>query len=464
MLPAGAFWASALAVAIVAVVTALAGQTVPAFAAGCSGSGWEDGVPVFAKDCTRTSLYEPGGKLRRLHAAAKPLQDLRKGDVPFRSQFMLDAIEQAIGRYKAVVRKGGWPKIHKERRYIRPGDDDDRLRQLRRRLIVAGDLDPRAGSRSTLYDESVVGAVKRFQRRHGLRPNGVIGSRTLASLNVSAQERLHQLRINYRRIADLTDKPSEPRYVLVNIPAFQLEAVSDGRVVQRHRVIVGKRDRQTPSLKATIRGLNFFPYWRVPDSIAHRDLIPRLQKEPDYLDKEHIRVLDGFGGKEIDPRSVDWSSPEAQKYKFRQDPGPFNALGLVRIDMPNEHIVYLHDTPMKRLFNQRGRSFSSGCVRVQNVFSLVKWIASSEPGWDENRVDDVLGQGVAETLKLTTRVPVYFTYITAWVDPNGPVQFRADIYGRDGRSSSIVMAAGENGGRVSRDSADGPPPPQNLSP
>ena len=439
-----------------------AAQTVGVQAAGCSRGDWIDGEPVFARDCARASLYRSTGRYRRSRAAAEPLRDLRQGSVPFRSAFMLDALEEAIGRYQAVVRKGGWPKIRKSRRYIRPGDDDDRVRQLRRRLIIAGDLDPRAGARSSRYDASVVAAVKRFQKRHGLRPNGVIGHRTLANLNVSATERLQQLRINYRRIADLTAQPPEPRYVLVNIPAFQLEAVEGRRVVQRHRVIVGKSDRQTPTLKATIRGLNFFPYWRVPDSIAHRDLIPRLRKEPNYLDKEYIRVLDGFGGNIVDPRSIDWSSPEAKKYKFRQDPGPHNALGLVRIDMPNEHIVYLHDTPMKRLFKQRGRSFSAGCVRVQNVFSLVEWLASSEPGWDKRRIDEVLDQGVAETLKLTKRVPVYFTYITAWVDPNGPVQFRADIYGRDNRSSSVLMAADDKDGNF--DAFGDPPQPQKLSP
>jgi murein L,D-transpeptidase YcbB/YkuD len=284
-----------------------------------------------------------------------------------------------------------------------------------------------------------------------------VGSRTLGHLNVSAAERLSQLQANRSRLATLLAQPREERYVLVNIPAFQLEAVEGDTVVQRHRVIVGKEDRarQTPVLKAYIRGMNFYPYWRVPNSIARRDLIPRLQKEPGYLEKQSIRVLSDFGGRIIDPTTIDWTSPSAFNYKFRQDPGNQNALGLVRIDMPNKHIVYLHDTPLKRLFNSNSRSFSAGCVRVQGVFELVKWLASTEKGWSSERIDAIRSGGVAENLRLKKRVPVYFTYLTAWADPDGPVQFRYDLYGRDNkqRSSDLRTAA-----------AAGPPQPQSLSP
>ena len=206
--------------------------------------------------------------------------------------------------------------------------------------------------------------MRRFQRRNGLRPTGRIERSTYPALNMTVDERLAQLRINLGRIRELMATPTEERYVLVNVPAFQLEAVESYEVQQRHRVIVGRTERQSPSVKATIRALNFFPYWRVPDSVAHLDLIPRLKKEPDYLQKEKIRVLTGRQ-RELDPQTVDWNSPDAQKLKFRQDPGPQNALGLVRIDMPNAHNVYMHDTPMKPLFKQRSRAFSAGCVRVR---------------------------------------------------------------------------------------------------
>ena len=202
----------------------------------------------------------------------------------------------------------------------------------------------------------------------------------------------------------------------------------------RHRVIVGKPERQTPTVRATIRALNFFPYWRVPESVAHLDLIPRLVKEPGYLQQERIRVLTGsFNGPEVDSSAIDWRQADAKQLRFRQDPGPQNALGLVRIDMPNEHGVYMHDTPLKPLFNQRSRAFSAGCVRVQDVFTLVEWIAKYEAGWDQpGRAQDVIATGQALDLTLTRPLPVYFTYITAWAELDGRIIFRPDIYGRDG--------------------------------
>jgi murein L,D-transpeptidase YcbB/YkuD len=252
-------------------------------------------------------------------------------------------------------------------------------------------------------------------------------------------ERLNQLRLNVGRIRELMATPVEERYVLVNVPAFQLEAVAKYEVQRRHRVIVGRTERQSPSVKATIRALNFFPYWRVPDSVAHLDLIPRLLKEPDYLANEKIRVLDAAASREVDPQTVDWSAPAAQKLKFRQDPGPQNALGLVRIDMPNEHTVYMHDTPMKPLFQQRSRAFSAGCVRVEGVFDLVDWLASYEPNYGgAGRAQEIVDAGQAVDVTLTRPVPVYFTYITAWAERDGEVEFRPDIYGRDGAVDQIA--------------------------
>ncbi len=291
----------------------------------------------------------------------------------------------------------------------------------------------------------------RFQERNGLRASGRVDQPTLAALNVTADERLAQLKLNHGRIAELLKSPPEDRYVLVNVPAFQLEAVERFQTVQRHRVIVGRGGRETPSLKANIRAVNFFPFWRVPDSVAQLDVIPRLRKEPDYLQKEQIRVLSGdFNGHELDPAAIDWNQAEASRIKFKQDPGPQNALGLVRIDMQNEHGVYMHDTPMKQLFQQRSRPFSAGCVRVQDVFQLVEWLVSYEQGWGQpGQVNAVLEQGQALDVTLTRPVPVYFTYITAWAEPNGLVQFRPDIYKRDGSPAMAEVS-----------DPDAPPPPQ----
>ncbi|CAN0496976.1 unnamed protein product, partial [Phaeothamnion confervicola] len=182
----------------------------------------------------------------------------------------------------------------------------------------------------------------------------------------------------------------------------------------------------------TIRALNFFPYWNVPDSVAHLDLIPRVKKEPEYLEKEQIRAYT-MRGDLIDMRTLDWNNVNLKQVRFKQDPGPHNALGLVRIDMPNSEIVYMHDTPMKPLFNQRVRPFSAGCVRVQDVFTLVEWLARYEMGWEQpGRAQAIIEAGQALDMNLTRPVPVFFTYITAWAEGDGRAVFRPDVYGRDG--------------------------------
>jgi murein L,D-transpeptidase YcbB/YkuD len=255
----------------------------------------------------------------------------------------------------------------------------------------------------------------------------------------------------------MTPRP-EDRYILVNAAAYQLEAVERGEVQLRHRTIVGRAERQSPVVRANIRAVNFFPFWRVPDSVATLDLIPRLRKEPEYLQKEKIRVLRGnFNGPEIDPATIDWNTALASEIKFRQDPGPQNALGLMRIDMPNSEGVYMHDTPLKQFFQQRLRPFSAGCVRVQDVNRLVEWIARYEMGWDQRgRVEQVLESGQALDVNLTRQIPVYFTYITAWAEPgDARVQFRPDVYNRDG----FDAAPGRD-----REEGEGPPPAQTLAP
>ncbi len=416
-----------------------------------SGNWWEN-IQGFGSP----SYGDADKRPERTPAKPDPLNDLRPDDLPWRSDEMADQISNAIARYEKIANKGGWPVIPGNR-MMRPGDDDDRVPVLRQRLAVTGDLQSKSGISSDFNFDSVTeAAVVHFQERNGLRPNGRVDQPTLAMLNVTAEERLQQLKTNYERIVELLRQPPDERYVLVNVAAFQLEAVERFQVQQRHRVIVGREGRETPSLRANIKALNFFPFWKVPDSVAQLDVIPRLRKEPDYILKEQIRVISGdFNGPELDPASIDWNQADAAKIKFRQDPGPQNALGLVRIDMQNEHGVYMHDTPMKPLFQQRARPFSAGCVRVQDVFKLAEWLARYEPGWDQpGRVDAVLQQGQALDLTLSRPVPVYFTYITAWAEPNGQVQFRPDIYKRDGRPAVEGVI----------DPEAGPPPAQGFAP
>jgi len=434
---------------ILATGVALAAAATSVYAQGSEAKWWE-AIPGFGHSDPRTASND--------EARRKPeVDDLRTDPTPMRSDVTIEALQVAIQRYQNIVSAGGWPQIPGTR-MIRPEDDDERLPALRQRLLIGGELPNQRTEGFFGSDDDLDAAVRRFQFNHGLRISGRVDKPTLLALNVPAQARLQQLRVNLARLQELMAQRVEDRYVLVNAAAFQLEAVEHHQVEQRHRVIAGKPERPTPTVRATIKALNFFPYWRVPESVATLDLIPRLVKDPAYLQQERIRVLTGsFNGSEIDPTNIDWRQAEASKIKFRQDPGPQNALGLLRLDMPNSEGVYMHDTPMKPLFNQRVRAFSAGCVRVQDVFGLAEWVVRYEPGFERGgRVREILDAGQAVDINLTRPVPVFFTYITAWAEPNGTIQFRPDIYGRDGLRD---VAGGHE-----HDPAEGPAPPWTLAP
>ncbi|MGI9477935.1 MAG: L,D-transpeptidase family protein [Hyphomicrobiaceae bacterium] len=412
----------------------VAGGASQAFA----GRAWWEGLRGFGHVESSTSRRPPR-KREKI-----PLNDLRPGNIPLRSDEMLIQMDAAIERMSKIAARGRWPRMPKVG-MLRPDDDHEAVDIVRRILAASGDMPARtarATAGSYNFDRYVEAAVKRFQQRHGLRPTGRLDRPTRAQLAVSPQARLKQLRLNRQRVAALVQGRIADRYIMVNTASFELEAVERYEVHGRHRVIVGKPDRQTPTIAATIEGLNFFPYWRVPMSIARKDLFPRLVREPEYLEKEHIRVLSKtYDGQELDPTQIDWRTADAKIVKFRQDPGPWNALGLVRINMPNEHIVYMHDTPLKPLFGQRYRAFSAGCVRVQGVMDLVAWIASYEPGFgSEGAVAQILERGQPVDIKLTRPIPVHFTYITAWAEADGSLQFRPDIYGRDGAAELVGTA------------------------
>ena len=279
-----------------------------------------------------------------------------------------------------------------------------------------------------MFDGEFQEALARFQIRNGVRVSGFVDSRTLAALNVSAQERLQQLETNLARVRSLMKINKAARYVLVNVPAFTLQAVDRGNLALASNVVVGKPARATPAVSAQIVEVNFYPTWTVPESIAHADLIPKLRKDPSYFTEEHFSVVAKGGS--LNPASIDWNAPEVVNYRFVQDPGTFNALGVVRINMPNKHSVYMHDTPLKQLFSQSARAFSSGCVRVQQVLDLVAWLLAPQ-GWTLEKVQAAAENGKSTNVALGKSVPVHFVYLTAFVSENGMVQFRPDIYGRD---------------------------------
>jgi murein L,D-transpeptidase YcbB/YkuD len=285
----------------------------------------------------------------------------------------------------------------------------------------------------------VEAAVKRFQARNGITPDGVLRESTISAMNVPAQMRLRQLETNIVRVRSMQNNLGD-RYAVVNIPAAHLECVEGGAVASRHTTIVGKPDRASPVLQARIVEVNFHPFWTVPVSIIQKDLIPKMQAEPDYLTKNKIRIYDKRG-RELQPEDVNWQTGEAVDYMFRQDPGELNSMGTIRVNMPNPHSVYMHDTPSKSLFGEDQRFHSSGCVRVQNIRDFVVWLLKANPNMPRMQVDAHIKNGERHDAKLAKPVPVYWVYITAWANPDGVVQFRDDVYGHDGLGIRPVAVA-----------------------
>jgi murein L,D-transpeptidase YcbB/YkuD len=347
---------------------------------------------------------------------------------PILSSDTVWATEIAIQQYTQIVQQGGWPVVPADKQ-LRLGMRDPAVVLLRQRLAVSGDL-PQNASSGDAFDSYVEAAVRRFQARHGIPADGIIGRTTFDALNIPASVRLGQLQRNLERLKDLTAHlPS--RFLMVNIPGAEVEAVENGQVVSRHTAIVGKVDRASPLVNSRVTEINFNPFWTVPASIIERDLIPLMQQHPDYLAQQHIHVYNQQGV-ELMPEQIDWNTNEAVNYLFRQDPGDFNSLGSVKINFPSPDGVYMHDTPNKTLFGNEYRFESSGCVRVQNIHELIVWLLRDTPGWDRNAIDQVFHSGERLDVKVTDPIELHWVYISAWARADGIVQFRNDIYNADG--------------------------------
>ena len=350
-------------------------------------------------------------------------------DVPFVSEASIAGLQQAIERYRQIVANGGWP-VTTQKVTLRQGDTSGEIAAISKHLIIEGDLGSGSGSNPT-FDREFLDGLSRFQIRNGLRVSGFVDQRTLAALNVTATERLQQLETNLKRVQGLMSFNKAPRYVLVNVPFFVAQGVQKGELSFESNVVAGKPARATPQVSAKIVEINFFPTWSVPEIVAQQDLIPKIRKDPSYFSQEHFMVMRDWGSPPLDPASVDWNSPQVVSYKFRQEPGTFNALGVVRINMPNKYSVYMHDTPLKQLFGQSARAFSSGCVRVEKVQELVAWLLGGQKGWSLEKVQAQIDSGKKIDVKLASPVPVHFVYLTAFASGSGLAQFRPDIYGRD---------------------------------
>ncbi|MFC7052886.1 murein L,D-transpeptidase [Hansschlegelia quercus] len=361
---------------------------------------------------------------------------------PLFSETTLQSTEQAIEAYNSLVTRGGWSQVPTGPR-LKLGSSGERVVALRQRLMATGDLDPNLPV-STTFDSYVEGGVRRFQARHGLIPVGVVGDDTMSSLNIPAETRLRQLQTNLVRLRTMTTGNLGERYVMANIPAAEVEAVEGNTVAARYTAVVGKVDRMSPDVTAKILQVNLNPFWTVPASIVKKDLIPQMQKDPQYLTKKNIKIIDR-SGVEIAPEQVNWQTDEATAYMYKQDPGEDNSMGSVRINMQNKDGVYMHDTPSKNLFGENARFHSSGCMRIQNVKELCTWLLKNQPNWDRRSLDAAIKTGNRVDIQVTPNVPVYWRYISGWGAADGTVQFREDIYGRDGTGELAMAGAAAAG-------------------
>jgi murein L,D-transpeptidase YcbB/YkuD len=335
-------------------------------------------------------------------------------------------IREAALSYSDLAVRGGWPVLPADAKFAAgvQGPNDDLLRQ---RLIMSGDLD--ADKASGAYDEAVAEAVKHFQVRHGLAATGTVTPRTLAALNVSVQKRIKQLEASLTRLENMSF-PFGQRYVIVNIPATFAEAIEDDKVVRRYRVIVGKTEKPSPTLTTDITSVNLNPTWTVPSSIAKAEISAHMRKDPTYLSRMHMDVL-GANEAPIDPHSVDWSGAHTPNFTVRQQSGAWNALGAVKIDMPNSYSVYMHDTNQRNLFADDYRFDSHGCSRVDNVRDLAAWLLKDQPQWNRAAIDAAIATGQRHDVHVTKKIPVAWIYLTAWMTKDQRIQFRNDIYAQD---------------------------------
>ncbi|HVL67607.1 MAG TPA: L,D-transpeptidase family protein [Vicinamibacterales bacterium] len=343
-------------------------------------------------------------------------------------------LREALAEYRQRQTAGGWPRVPAMK--LKPGQKSPHLAALARRLAASGDYSGPIpdGGQPTVYSPELQEAVKRFQRRHGLADDGVIGPEVVAALNVPIERRIAQIAMNLERWRWLP-RDLGKRYILVNIPEMQLDVYDGDRVPLSMRVVVGKADTQTPIFNDQMTYLVFSPYWNVPDSIAQGETLPALMADPDFLARNNMEILDRSGNV-VDPAAIDLSDPSS--FRFRQRPGTRNSLGLVKFMFPNQFNVYLHDTPADSLFERATRSFSHGCVRVQEPVALAEYVLRDQPEWTRERIEEAMNSGKESTVKLKEPLPVYLGYWTARVRPDGTLHFRGDVYNIDRRLTTML--------------------------
>jgi murein L,D-transpeptidase YcbB/YkuD len=339
-------------------------------------------------------------------------------------------LKEALARYRELAAAGGWPQIP-DGKVLKAGMEDDRVPRLRESLSIRGDYTAGAPANPRMFDAPLVDAVLRFQERHGLDADGAVGRKTLEVLNVAAEQRVDQIRVNLER-ARWIMRDLEPEFVIVNIAGFRVRLIRDGEIVWTTRAQVGKTYRKTPVFKSNMKYLEFNPTWTVPPTILAKDVLPAIQRDPGYLRKENMNVIDRQG-KIVDPAGIDWTSYKGRgfPYSIRQEPGPNNPLGRVKFIFPNKHFVFLHDTPSRGLFDRAERTFSSGCIRIEYPLEFAELLLADLPGWNQDKIRETIDGKKTQRVHLAEPLTVLLLYWTVGVEEPGPVRFLNDVYGRD---------------------------------
>jgi len=361
------------------------------------------------------------GEVRRLFDQTTPRTQL------------YSALEKRYYQYRKIAQSRDWPVIPNFNT-IKPGESNGVIPLIRKRLYLSGDLRGCSPSSSSVYDQCLLDAVKRFQKRNGQRADGVIGKGTRSVLRKSMGEILTKMELNLDRIKMMKRREAS-RHIMINIPAFRLYFYDNGEIFQTMKVVTGKKNHPTPVFSGAVETVVLNPYWNVPKSIIQKEMIPKLLRNSNAMKKKGIEIRDGWGpnAKKISASSVNWSQYRYSKsvpYRFAQVPGYKNALGKVKFLFPNKFSVYMHDTPNKKLFNRRTRAYSHGCIRLEKPRELMRTFSEFNPNLDYDRAQKIL-KGKKQSYYQVGHVPVDVAYLTAWVDPSGVLQLRSDIYSYD---------------------------------
>ncbi len=367
-------------------------------------------------------------------AATTETQVLNDGSAaPFITPDSSAQIQAMADKYAKIVADGGWPQVPRGR--IKKGSKGKQAAILNQRLYVEGYLRVEAtqGEFQQLFTSATEEALKRFQVNHGLSPSGVTDAATLQSLNVTAAQRLATIKANIPRLAEYS-KDLGARYIVVNVPAQQIESVSDGKVYSIHNAIVGRASRPTPVVMTPLTIVRFNPYWNAPPSIVERDILPRMKSRgaSRVMAEMNMKVFQGVGGPEVNPDKINWRNAKITDYHFRQEPGGDNAMATAKVEFNSPFGIYLHDTPEPQLFKTGSRFYSSGCVRVEKVAILLDWILQGQDGLDTARIAQLAETKERLDVNITNAPQLRVAYLTAWPAKDGVAAFRTDIYDLDG--------------------------------